>query len=30
VDARGSSVHATAPAAWAERIRTLGIPVRVA
>ena len=30
VDARGASVHDTAPAQWAERIRTLGIPVRVA
>jgi fumarate hydratase class I len=30
VDAQGTSVHATAPAAWSERIRTLGIPVRVA
>jgi fumarate hydratase class I len=30
VDARGTSVHETAPAEWAGRIRTLGIPVRVA
>ncbi len=30
VDARGTSVHATAPAVWSEKIRTLGIPVRVA
>jgi tartrate dehydratase beta subunit/fumarate hydratase class I family protein len=30
VDAAGNSVHATAPAQWAERIRTLDIPVRVA
>jgi fumarate hydratase class I len=30
VDANGTSVHNTAPAAWAEKIRTLGIPVRVA
>jgi len=30
VDAEGTSVHATAPAAWSEKIRTLGIPVRVA
>ncbi|HSQ69222.1 MAG TPA: fumarate hydratase [Steroidobacteraceae bacterium] len=30
VDANGTSVHTTAPAAWAEKIRTLGIPVRVA
>jgi fumarate hydratase class I len=30
VDAAGNSVHATAPAEWCERIRTLGIPVRVA
>jgi fumarate hydratase class I len=30
VDANGTSVHATAPAEWSERIRTLGIPVRVA
>jgi fumarate hydratase class I len=30
VDARGTSVHNTAPAAWSERIRELKIPVRVA
>jgi len=30
VDSNGTSVHNTAPAAWAEKIRTLGIPVRVA
>jgi len=30
VDASGSSVHATAPAEWSEKIRTLRIPVRVA
>jgi len=30
VDAAGTSVHNTAPAQWAEKIRTLGIPVRVA
>jgi fumarate hydratase class I len=30
VDSRGTSVHNTAPAEWAEKIRTLGIPVRVA
>jgi fumarate hydratase class I len=30
VDARGASVHQTGPAQWSERIRTLGIPVRVA
>jgi fumarate hydratase class I len=30
VDASGSSVHATAPADWAGKIRELGIPVRVA
>ena len=30
VDANGTSVHDTAPAALAEKIRTLGIPVRVA
>jgi fumarate hydratase class I len=30
VDAQGTSVHQTAPAEWAERIRTLNIPVRVA
>jgi len=30
VDATGTSVHNTAPAVWAERIRTLDIPVRVA
>ena len=30
VDAQGTSVHATAPPQWAEKIRTLGIPVRVA
>ena len=30
VDANGTSVHDTAPAQWAEKIRTLGIPVRVA
>jgi fumarate hydratase class I len=30
VDAGGTSVHATAPAAWSEKIRTLDIPVRVA
>jgi fumarate hydratase class I len=30
VDSNGNSVHDTAPAAWAEKIRTLGIPVRVA
>jgi fumarate hydratase class I len=30
VDAGGTSVHNTAPAQWSERIRTLGIPVRVA
>jgi fumarate hydratase class I len=30
VDSRGTSVHNTAPAEWAAKIRTLGIPVRVA
>src|SRR5512134_2083145 len=30
VDARGTSVHQTAPVEWAEKIRTLQIPVRVA
>jgi fumarate hydratase class I len=30
VDAQGHSVHATAPAEWAGKIRDLGIPVRVA
>jgi fumarate hydratase class I len=30
VDASGTSVHNTAPAQWSEKIRTLGIPVRVA
>ncbi len=30
VDAQGTSVHQVAPPQWAERIRTLGIPVRVA
>ena len=30
VDARGQSVHETGPGAWAERIRQLNIPVRVA
>jgi fumarate hydratase, class I len=30
VDARGESVHSTGPAEWSSRIRTLGIPVRVA
>jgi fumarate hydratase class I len=30
VDAQGTSVHDTAPAAWSEKIRTLKIPVRVA
>jgi fumarate hydratase class I len=30
VDAEGTSVHNTAPAQWSEKIRTLGIPVRVA
>jgi fumarate hydratase, class I len=30
VDAQGTSVHDIAPAAWAEKIRTLKIPVRVA
>jgi fumarate hydratase class I len=30
VDARGVSVHQTGPAQWSERIRSLGIPVRVA
>jgi fumarate hydratase class I len=30
VDAQGTSVHDTAPAEWAKRIRTLDIPVRVA
>jgi len=30
VDSRGTSVHDTAPAQWSEKIRTLGIPVRVA
>jgi fumarate hydratase class I len=30
VDSVGTSVHSTAPAEWAEKIRTLGIPVRVA
>ena len=28
--AAGTSVHNTAPAQWSEKIRTLGIPVRVA
>jgi fumarate hydratase class I len=30
VDSAGKSVHNTAPAEWSARIRTLGIPVRVA
>jgi fumarate hydratase class I len=30
VDASGTSVHDTAPAQWSEKIRMLGIPVRVA
>jgi fumarate hydratase class I len=30
VDVEGTSVHNTAPAQWSEKIRTLGIPVRVA
>jgi fumarate hydratase class I len=30
VDASGTSVHNTAPAVWAEKIRTLNIPIRVA
>jgi fumarate hydratase class I len=30
VDALGTSVHNTAPAEWASRIRTFKIPVRVA
>jgi fumarate hydratase class I len=30
VDAQGTSVHNTAPPQWAERIRNLNIPVRVA
>ena len=30
VDAQGTSVHNTAPAEWAEKIRTLKIPVRLA
>ena len=30
VDSSGTSVHDTAPAEWSGRIRTLGIPVRVA
>jgi fumarate hydratase class I len=30
VDAQGTSVHNTAPAQWAEKIRTLGISLRVA
>ena len=30
VDARGESVHSTGPRDWSSRIRTLGIPVRVA
>jgi len=30
VDARGESVHTSGPAEWSSRIRTLGIPVRVA
>jgi fumarate hydratase class I len=30
VDASGTSVHNTAPAQWAQRIRALNIPVRVA
>jgi fumarate hydratase class I len=30
VDAAGTSVHNTAPAEWSGKIRTLGIPVRVA
>jgi fumarate hydratase class I len=30
VDASGTSVHNTAPPQWAEKIRTLNIPVRVA
>jgi len=30
VDANGSSVHQTGPAAWADRIKSLNIPVRVA
>jgi len=30
VDANGTSVHQTGPSAWAERIRDLQIPVRVA
>jgi len=30
VDANGTSVHQTGPTEWQDRIRTLGIPVRVA
>ncbi|HET9338899.1 MAG TPA: fumarate hydratase [Casimicrobiaceae bacterium] len=30
VDARGEAVHTTGPQEWSTRIRTLGIPVRVA
>jgi fumarate hydratase class I len=30
VDARGESVHTTGPQEWQGRIRSLGIPVRVA
>ena len=30
VDALGTSVHNTAPAEWAEKIRSFKIPVRVA
>jgi fumarate hydratase class I len=30
VDSNGTSVHDTAPAEWSAKIRTLGIPVRVA
>jgi fumarate hydratase class I len=30
VDARGESVHASGPAEWSSRIRTLGIPLRIA
>jgi fumarate hydratase class I len=30
VDSNGTSVHNTAPAVWADKIRTLNIPVCVA
>jgi fumarate hydratase class I len=30
VDSNGTSVHDTAPAEWSAKIRTLGIPLRIA